>query len=96
MTACLRPIYTLEMKAIRFFETLVTICQLHGIIPNLYGMHPVVCHLRKDITCDCRKTNNQKETKWTLLCQHLFLFVVGGNATYFDPFIESPLGVHEY
>jgi hypothetical protein len=52
-----------------------------SLIYYLYGMHPVVCHLRKDIIWDSRATNNKKETKQTLLCQHLFLFVVG------DPFL---------
>jgi hypothetical protein len=32
-------------------------------------MHPAVCHLRKDTIWDSRTTNNQKETKQTLLCQ---------------------------
>jgi hypothetical protein len=31
--------------------------------PSLYGMHPVVCQLRKYIIRDSRTTNNQKETK---------------------------------
>jgi hypothetical protein len=32
-------------------------------------MRPVVCHLRKYTIWDSRITNNQKETKQTLLCQ---------------------------
>jgi hypothetical protein len=44
-----------------------------------------VCYLRKDIIWDSRTTNNKKETKRILLCQHLFLFFVGGIATCFNP-----------
>jgi hypothetical protein len=35
-------------------------------------MQLFMCYLRKDIIWDSRTTNNQKETKQTLLCQHLF------------------------
>jgi hypothetical protein len=59
-------------------------------------MYPVACYLRKYIIWDIRTTNNQRETKWTLLCQHLFLFGFGGIATYFDPFLGSSSDVHEY
>jgi hypothetical protein len=52
--------------------------------------------MRKDTIWDSRTTNNQKETKLTLLCQHLFLFVFGGITTCFDPFPGSPSDVHEY
>jgi hypothetical protein len=34
--------------------------------------------------------------KWMILCQHLFLFIVGGIATCFDTFLGSSSGVHEY
>jgi hypothetical protein len=61
---------------------------------NLYGMHPVVCYLRKDIIWDSRPTNNQEETKQTLLFRHLFLFVFGGIATRFDPFSGSSSVIH--
>jgi hypothetical protein len=59
-------------------------------------MRPVICHLRKDTIWDSPTTNNQNETKLTLLCQHLVLFVVGGNATCFHPFLWSSSGIHEY
>jgi hypothetical protein len=60
-------------------------------------MHPVVFYLRKYIIWDSRTTNNQKEeTKQTLLCQYLFLFVFGGIATCFDPSPESSSGAHEF
>jgi hypothetical protein len=59
-------------------------------------MHPVVCYLRKDTIWESRTTNNRKETKYTLLCQLLFLFVFGGIATCFDPFSGSSSGVRQY
>jgi hypothetical protein len=59
-------------------------------------MHRAVCYLRKDIIWDSRTTNNQKETKYILLCQHLFLFIFGGITTCFDPLPGSSSGLHEY
>jgi hypothetical protein len=59
-------------------------------------MHPLVCYLQKDIIWDSTTRNNQKETEQTLMCQHLFLFVVGGITTCSEPFLWSSSGVHEY
>jgi hypothetical protein len=49
----------------------------------------------KDIIWNSRTTNNQREAKQTLLCQHLFLFVFGGIATCFDPFLGSSSGLKQ-
>jgi hypothetical protein len=59
-------------------------------------MHHVVSYLREDIIWESCTTNNQKETKKTLLCQHWFLFVGGGIATGFDPLLGSSSGVNKY
>jgi hypothetical protein len=37
-----------------------------------------------------------KETKETLLCQHLFLLAAGGNAILFDPFLGPSSGIQEH
>ena len=37
-----------------------------------------------------------EETKETLLCRHLFLLVVGRNATCFDHLLRSSSGMQEY
>jgi hypothetical protein len=59
-------------------------------------MHAVVCHLRKDKIWDCRIINYEKEKIYILLCQHLFLCIVGGIVTCFDSFLGSSSGVHQY
>jgi hypothetical protein len=48
------------MHTAEFFSNLFrTTLMLH----DLYGMHPVVCYLQKDIIWDRGTKNNQKETK---------------------------------
>jgi hypothetical protein len=63
---------------------------------NLYGMHPIVCHTNDIYNGKVYTAMILKKIKYTLPCQHLFLLVVDGDATCFDPLLGSSSGIQEY
>jgi hypothetical protein len=70
--------------------------QNYGTMENIQDPSNSESDLRKFIVWDSRTTNNQKETKQILLRQYLFLFVIGGIATCFEPFLEPSSCVRKY
>jgi hypothetical protein len=63
---------------------------------DLFMVCNLLCVTRKIYTGTVYTTIILKDTKYTLLCQYLFLLAVGGNATRFDHFLCSSSGVQKY